>query len=209
MKELRITLAARRASRRCGSGLRAGGTAGPSSGVPRRRAGVVPIVTLALVLLGLPTPVLVAQTDEVPTDLQAALFEKIFRYVRTLDGPDETVVLVVFDEEGRRKARQIAEAFSELGVDAQPVEVELLREAVTESSVLYLLSTPAAEVTALCEELGLLSLSGSPATVEEGGAAVGVRLDDGRPQILVNMTKLTRDGHRISAELLKLAKVIQ
>jgi len=168
------------------------------------------MVTQVVILLGLTAPASVAQTDEVPLDLQAALFEKIFRYVKTLDRPEEVVVLAVFEEDGRRRAKQVADAFTAIGVDSRPVEVQELGSAIDTGSVLYVLpSASSAEVAALCQERRLLSLSGWSTAVETGAAAVGVRLNDGRPQILVNMKRLERDGHRISADLLKLAKVIE
>lgn len=206
---VRLRLAAMRMFERGeGAGSDGGSGTGTVSYFLCRR--LVTIATLVLLSLGWTVPVLVAQTDEVPVDLQAALFEKIFRYVKTMERPDRIVVLAVFAEDGRRKAKRVADAFAELGVDSRPVEMQELRESIEAGTVLYVLpSAPRAEVAALCQEYRLLSLSGLATDVESGGAAVGVGLDDGRPQILVNMKRLERDGHRISADLLKLAKVIR
>lgn len=194
------------------SGGRSSPRSGPFESKPcslRLPARPTLVTTLVVASLGLIVTASLAQTDEVPDDLQAALFEKIFRYVKTLERPDDVVVLTVFEEDERRKARQIADAFLAIGVDSRPVEMKDLSETISERSVLYVLpSASSAEIAALCEEHRLLSLSGSSSTVESGGAAVGVRLSEGRPQILVNMTRLQRDGQRISADLLKLAKVI-
>ena len=47
-----------------------------------------------------------------------------------------------------------------------------------------------------------------PGTVESGKASVGVGLKDGKPEIIVHMGQLKAEGHDISADLLKLARVI-
>jgi hypothetical protein len=61
----------------------------------------------------------------------------------------------------------------------------------------------------LCQESGVLSISAVPSLVESGDFSIGIGTKGGRPQILVNLSRLEAEGHQVSSELLKLAKVIQ
>jgi hypothetical protein len=53
-----------------------------------------------------------------------------------------------------------------------------------------------------------LSISGDPSLAASGDVSVSIGEVDARPQIIVNMSRLKAEGHELSAQLLKLAKIV-
>ena len=66
-----------------------------------------------------------------------------------------------------------------------------------------------AQVKPFCTDGGILSISGVPSFADSGYVSVSIGEQDNRPQIIVNLSRLKSEGHQLSAELLKLARVIQ
>ena len=55
-----------------------------------------------------------------------------------------------------------------------------------------------------------LTEAGFDVTVaEDGNVAIGIGVEGGKPKIIVNLKQLKAEGQELSADLLKIAKVIQ
>ena len=54
----------------------------------------------------------------------------------------------------------------------------------------------------------VLSISGASSQAEDGTVAVAVGAFEGKPKIYVNLQRLKSDAHELSADILKLSKVI-
>ena len=56
---------------------------------------------------------------------------------------------------------------------------------------------------------GILSISGVPSYAENGSVSIGLGVEDGKPKIIINMSQLKAEKQELSADLLKIAKIIQ
>lgn len=181
---------------------------------------VVPLLLVAAGSAGVP-PLEMA----VPVQLQYPLFLKILTYDRALPARvgDELVIGVVYQERVRESYR-VKDDFLDVmngadvgavqGVAVRGVAVEhgsLEREtALAGIDVLYLTPMRApdlARVTALARAHSVSTLTGVPEYVEQG-IAIGVGVDGRRPRILVNLGAARAEGAQLSAQLLRLAHVI-
>jgi hypothetical protein len=80
---------------------------------------------------------------------------------------------------------------------------------MTAGTVLYLFPDAPAELRALAVKRKVLCISGFPALVLAGQASIGVdKKPDGKPQILVHLPRLKAEGHELSADVLRLARVV-
>lgn len=132
--------------------------------------------------------------QEVPANLQAALFKKIFAFDKTLQGKSIEVVVIGGGSD------EIVAAFKGAGVDAKAAA------AIGNASVVYLMSGVAKQATS---SKGILSISGDVSNVEGGKVAIAVGIEGGKPKIIINMGQLKAEGQELSADLLKIARVIQ
>jgi TonB family protein len=160
-------------------------------------------VAAAQALLGIAP--LAAQA--VPAGEQAAMFGRIFGYDRALSAP--VTVLVVHPAGAAAQAGELVAAFSAAGITASPVAAGDLAARLGEAAVVYFLpGTTSAEAARLVSGARLLSLAGDVRAVEEGRASVGLAAAGGRTEIVVNLPRLREEGHELSAQLLKLARVV-
>ncbi len=173
-------------------------------------------LTIALVVLATAAASL-AQRDfstmPVEAKLQAAILAKVFVYDRTLVGREELKVVLVYA--GTKKADYLQElhsGFADSGIASETVtESELdsaLEGASKDAAAAYISPGVDAEVAAaICQEHGVLTITGLPRLVERGKVSVGIGVRAGRPSILVHLPHAVSEGHDLSADLLKLAKI--
>ena len=55
----------------------------------------------------------------------------------------------------------------------------------------------------------ILSISGVPELAEKGEVSVALGIENDKPKIIVNLERAKSEGHQLSADLLKLAKIIK
>ena len=149
-----------------------------------------------LFLIGLMTINSFAQDMAVPANLQAALFKKIFAFNKTLAAKGNVEVAVI-----GAGAEEVISAFKQAGVNAK------VASDIGSASVVYVMpgtASPKAQSAAK----GVLSISGIPSNAEEGKVAIGIGVEGGKPKIIINMAQLKAEGQELSADLLKIAKVI-
>ena len=166
--------------------------------------GVKPLnFLLALILISSP---LFSQEMPVPIKVQAALFAKIFNFDQTLKDKGSFEVLIVYSDVSVKD--EVSEAFKAKNISVVPVEASGFSAKAAGASVAYL--CPGVKVDkALFSTNSILSITGVPSFVENGDVAIGIDLQGNKPKILVNLKQMKSENHKISANLLKLAKIIK
>jgi hypothetical protein len=149
---------------------------------------------------------LTAQEMAVPTDMQAALFKKIFSFDKSLSGTPKVLVLHTDASSGVKD--QVIKSFGSVGITAEGIKSDQLAGSVGANTVVYV-APGASSPKALCSSKKALSISGVASLAESGQVSVAIGVEGGKPKIIVNMSQLKAEGHDLSADLLKLAKVIQ
>jgi hypothetical protein len=156
-------------------------------------------------------------TAEPPADAeqQSSMFKRIFSYDKHLRESDKIVVLVVAVDASNEDAQSVASVFRAKGLFPAVVSVSSLNDDLTatlssESTVVYVVEgVDYDSVTSFAESKGFLTISGLPSLAEEGHVSVAVGVHGNRPEIVVNLPRLGTEGHELSAELLKLARIVR
>jgi len=171
---------------------------------------------------------LAAQEATLPVDLQMVVFSQVMQFDRNfVDREGEVVLAVLYQSRSRESLEvrnQVFEAFS--GEDAfggRPLRVigidvgdgdtkrEVQRILPAGVDLLYLAPVRSFDVSSIVEaasELGIPTLTGTPDYVDQG-LAIGVRREQGRARILINLESAVAMGSDLSSELLKLARIIR
>ena len=149
---------------------------------------------------------LFAQESAVPINIQVVLFKKIFMFDKSLQGDPKIVVVYADASQGSKD--DIVSAFQQAGLTAFAVKSDQAAARIPEASVVYL-AAGAGSAKSLCVRNSLLSISGVTSLVEEGAVAVGIGTESGKPKIVVTLGVLKSEGHELSADVLKMARIIQ
>jgi hypothetical protein len=168
-----------------------------------------------------------AQEMEVPVAIQIPLFLKVLAFDRQLHARAgaEVVLGVVFQSGNRASVNardEVMRAISSvrdsvdglpvravaIDLDKEPLAGALTRNRVTVMYVAPLRAIDIAAVAAEARTAHVTTMTGVPDYVGRG-LAVSVRLQGDRPKLLVNLNASRLEGADLSAELLKLAVVIQ
>ena len=139
-------------------------------------------------------------SQEVPANLQAALFKKIFSFNKTLSAKGSVEIGVI-----GASGDGIVAAFKEAGINAKAMGGNQITGDV---NVVYVMPG-AASTKQQSASKGVLSISGVTSLVENGQVAIGLDIEGGKPKIVINMAQLKAEGQELTADLLKIVKVIQ
>ena len=158
---------------------------------------------------------LASAAEMVDPGRQGDMFKRIFSYDKDLRASEKIVVIVVGDARSGGEIDRVAAVFREKGLFPAVVTVADLSDDLTatltpQSAVLYVM--PGVDYDAVkefAEKQGFLSISGVTSLAEAGHVAVSVDIHAGKPEIVVNMPRLTTERHELSSELLNLARVIR
>lgn len=160
----------------------------------------------------------VSSATATPSDVSRAgsIIKRVFSYDRHLRDSERVVVLVVASDRESPELNDVVSALRTNGLyPAVVAPTELASKDLTatltpESTVVYVADTADVEtVKAFAAEKGFLTVSVQPFLAEAGDVSVSVAMEDGQPQIVVNLPRLRVEGHEISSELLNLARVIR
>jgi hypothetical protein len=148
--------------------------------------------------------------NELPPALQATIFKKVLGYDKTL-GSGAAKVLVLAGSGDAEAAAAVVKAFQDVGLGASQSDPSRLDRELAAIKVVYLFpSSATGAVRASCARSGALTLAGDTQLVEDGKVAIALgRHDDGRPAIVINRNELHAQGHEISSDLLRLARIVQ
>lgn len=140
-----------------------------------------------------------SQGMDVPANLQVALFSKIFMFNKTVQAKGVEVAVLSSDNSGG----DVVSAFTAAGIKAKAVS-----SVPAGAAIVYVMPGTAAP-KAECAKNGIFSISGVGADAESGNVAISIGVEGGKPKIIVNATQLKAENQDISADLLKIAKVVQ
>lgn len=146
---------------------------------------------------------------------QSDVFKRIFAYDKDLRDSEKIVVLVISTSKSDDDTVEIVEAFRSAGLYPAVVSPSQLGDDLTttltrRTAVVYV--SPGIDydaVKAFTTKNGYLSIAATKELAESGHTSVGVGDNEARPEIIVHMGRLAAEGHELSAELLKLARVIR
>ena len=160
-----------------------------------------------LLLVGSAAPAHAADDEmPVPAKFQAVLFKRIFAYERVLKAQPSVRVLLASESSA---ASELQREFEAVGVSAHLMAPDEARVQLSPDTVLFLFPDSSPALRELALKRKVLCISGYPALVLEGKASIGVdRKPDGKPQILVHPKRLKAEGHELSADVLRLARVV-
>jgi hypothetical protein len=146
----------------------------------------------------------------VATEVQATMFKKIFSYDRALNSSGDIAVILVGSKEEKDTATELVKAFDDVGIFAAFINTGVIDGDLRPNTVVYIMAgADNDQVKQFCTDNGVLSISGLTTLAKEGHASVSIGEGSQRPQIIVNMNRLLEEGHELSADLLKLARVIR
>lgn len=140
--------------------------------------------------------------------LEAAILGKALSYAQTLKTGKANVLIVTQD--GGAGTQQLADAFRKVGATVKvttPAAVDAPLAGWADAAYV-----PPGQLTTairdLCTAQRMLSMSGSVGDVEAGRAGMAVGVNADKPQLVVNLGRIAAEGHKFSARLLKLARIV-
>ena len=176
------------------------------------RRGLPAVAGMIVVTTG---TLLASAAEMVDPGRQGDMFKRIFSYDKDLRGSTKIVVIIVGETRVGSTVDTVAAVFREKGLFPAVVTVSDLSDDLTstltpQSAVMYVMPGVAYDVVnEFAEKEGFLSISGVTSLAEAGHVAVSVDVQGGKPEIVVNMPRLTTERHELSSELLNLARVIR
>lgn len=167
-------------------------------------------------------PSLGAQEVPVPVRVQVPLLLRIMSFDRNLaQRRAGDLVVAVLYQSRNRTSMAIAEEVTRLlgslpGTEAVGIDLDKvtdLRAALTDSRgrVLYVSPLRGVEISGIVgasRQAGVTTVTGVPRYVDEG-IAIGLDLKAERPEIVVNLEGARAEGADFTAQLLKLARLVQ
>ncbi|MEN9581976.1 MAG: hypothetical protein RJA70_4985 [Pseudomonadota bacterium] len=141
-------------------------------------------------------------------ELQGAILGKALSYAQSLKAEKANVLVV--SRESVASVQPLVDAFNTVGTNVKlsgPESVDA--ELALWADAAYI---PPGQLTAsireFCITQKVLSMSGSVEDVEAGRAAMAVGVNGDKPQLVVNLSRVTAEGHKFSARLLQLARLV-
>lgn len=142
-----------------------------------------------------------------PAEMQAVILFKIFGFDAALAKKTKHRVVILASGGDHADARRY---FAKGGMETEVVEMEKLRAALPGASALFLPGgNVPAQVSTWASEASVLTVTTKEQPVEQGRASVSIDVADGKPRIVINITRLKEEGHVFSPELLRLARTIR
>lgn len=145
-----------------------------------------------------------AQEMPVPVKLHVAMLAKVLTFNKSLKGQPKIVVL--FTDATVPIKDEALKSFAALGMTATALKADQLSKYAGDANVVYS-AAKEIPIQKFAQDNGLFSITGIPALVENGIAAMSVGTEAGRPKLFVNMTQLKAQKQDVSSEVLKLCKV--
>lgn len=164
------------------------------------------LLTILVIAGSICFPGSVQAGQEVPLNLQAAIFKKVFSMNAGLGG--SPAVAIVHAPGDDAELAQAIKEFAGAGINATAVPMAGAAEKIDGFKVAYLTSG-SGSFAATCAAKGKLSICGDSDLVRAGKATVGIGLSGGKPKILLKKSRVKSEGQDFNASLLSLAEVIE
>jgi hypothetical protein len=188
--------------------------------MPERWRTRLKVCAFAVIILAMVTRPARAETSPIPAAVQLLLFGKIWMFDRSVAGNDHLVVAVLYQS----SLRSSAEAKDQLiaAVRAGGLKIQCIPIALDDSEKLSSeLQHVKADVFYVTEMRGinisdLVRISRArhikTITVVEGyveaGVAIGLRVRNDKPSIIVNLVAAKAEGSDLTAQLLRLSTIV-
>ena len=172
---------------------------------------------------------LFSQTMPVPVEVQYPLLLKIISFDRNFNSKiHNNIIIGVVYQERNRNSKGCAESFID-AADNSPIKTALGKQVILEMinisntaeglrklnsggySILYITPLRAFElskITAIANEIKILTFTGVPEYVDEG-IAVGIGISGNNPRIVINITSALSAGCDFHPQLLKISRVVE
>jgi hypothetical protein len=182
----------------------------PSTSKPMRKSKTAPSFALLFFFIcaaGCFTS-LRAQDMPISVRVHVALLKKVFSFNRNLQSKPSPKVTIVFTDASAGVKDDAMKAFTEIGIPATALKLEQALKALGETDVVYV-APGAAAIQKVCDERGILTITGIPSLVETGKVAVGIGAEGGKPKVYVNVSVARVQKQELSSELLRVSRVFQ
>ena len=158
------------------------------------------------------TRVGMASSAKLPPVLQAALIAKIIHLDEVLagDGLDSAKLVLLDAPRWHSSLVAVKAALKPAGITTEVLEPEAFKSLKGVSAVYLSADAPLKDIAKLCARDKILSIAHGVELAEEGFVSVAIGVTPkGRPQVVVNTTRLAAEGHRMSKQMLQLARVVE
>ena len=142
----------------------------------------------------------------IPARIQAALFSKVFQYEHSLKSKESVRILIVYEERDYKVKDELVTAFLRAGFDVEYSNAKDITKYISGFDVVYFMNGTY-DLTHLCKENNVLSISSNPKIVQSGDISIGIGLVNDLPRIFINLTGIELEGFKVSSQLLKIAVV--
>jgi hypothetical protein len=163
------------------------------------------------VALSLSPAVAAADEDAIPADIQAVVIKKILGFDPAFGGSKGSIA-VLWSGSGQSEAEGIARVFTSTGIKASALSVEAATAKLpADVGAVYVLpSISTSTLKELSTKSQVLTVSGFARMAEAGDVSVALaRIEGGKIEIVVNLARAKSEGHSLSSNLLRLARVIR
>lgn len=150
---------------------------------------------------------LYAQNISVPENIQAALLTKVLKYNPQIPQNEKIKILVVYNDDSQINKDEFIKGLGD-SMDVKAINPSELENNISGYDVVYFMS----EIhgySELCKSNNVLSVTGSGQYVEQGEVSLGFRIQNSKPEILVNLTSLDQEEQSFSSDLLRIAKIFK
>lgn len=187
--------------------------------VKNRYARSITAVLVMMALMSIESP---AEAQDVPVNLQAAIFFKVLSYdsaISSKDGSDITIYVITDGKTAGNKGAMVAGFGKLTGKKLGGKTIKIKAIGVGEAAgvaggnaILYVPDGASAgtisTIIAIAAQKKCATLGGSEALAKKG-LAVGLGIENGKPQIVINFPASQKQGMKLSSKVLRLAKVIK
>lgn len=150
-----------------------------------------------------------ASAATVPYDLQGVLIARVLKYDDQFIPKTRDRVVVVYRPGGDPGCKQIMTALAAAGVtisSSVPYNLTPPKDTVA----LYVCPDVSPDlVSPVAENLSLLTVTGSASPVIAGALTLGLEAIEDHPRLVVNVTRMKKEGHVLASELLGLARIVR
>jgi hypothetical protein len=147
-----------------------------------------------------------AQTELLPTTIQASLFIKVLKFNTKLSEKQQINMLIVYNNGTRREKEELFSELTHRKIKVKAVLLSELEENIKSIDAVYFMPG-LQDKNGICKANKVLTFTGVSKYVEEGNASIAFALLNDKPKILINVTSLKNEDQNISSELLRIAKV--